>query len=85
MRNILSFIYIIGISIIGLPSHLSGQNWEIYRGRTDLTGLTNATLPEYPVLLWNLKTDSRTVSSPVISAGSIYFGNNDGDLYAVSS
>lgn len=60
-----------------------GNEWPIYRGKPDLTGKSDHDLPVKPQLLWSLKTGVRTKSSPVISNGKVYFGNNDGTLYAV--
>ena len=82
--NRVAFIHILITSLISLSYGLQGQDWEIYRGSNDLRGQTNVTLPGKPQLLWNLNTGCRTVSSPVLYRGNIYFGNNDGELIAVS-
>ena len=75
--------YILILILISLSTGLKAQDWEIYRGKNDLSGQTEIPLPAKPGLLWTLKTDCRTVSSPVVYRGNIYFGNNDGDLIAV--
>ncbi|MDX9726034.1 MAG: PQQ-binding-like beta-propeller repeat protein [Bacteroidales bacterium] len=63
----------------------SGQDWTIFRGRTELSGNTITELPSNPSLLWSLPSNSRTKSSPVISDGMIYFGNDKGMLIAAGT
>ena len=45
----------------------------------------NLNFPSSPELLWSIKTGARTKSSPVISEGTVYFGNDKGSLIAVST
>lgn len=62
-----------------------GNDWPLFRGHPDLSGRTDVTLPVNPKLLWSVRTGGRTVSSPVISKGIAYFGNNNGEIFAISN
>ncbi len=63
----------------------SENDWPLFRGSSDLTGKSVYDLPSDPGLVWSVSTGVRTVSSPVISEGTVYFGNNKGTLIAVTS
>jgi len=60
-------------------------DWPLFRGKADLSGRFDSELPAAPSLLWSVTTGARTKSSPVISDGTIFFGNDKGTLIAVSS
>jgi len=61
-------------------SQTADQEWPVFRGRPDLTGNTNIELPSSPSLIWSLSTTNRTKSSPVVSGGMIFFGNDKGSV-----
>ncbi len=61
------------------------SDWPLFRGKADLSGRFDSELPAAPALLWSVSTGARTKSSPVISDGTIFFGNDKGTLIAVSS
>lgn len=61
------------------------NDWPIFRGKADLSGRYDSELPSTPQLLWSVKTGTRTKSSPVISDGTIFLGNEKGSIIAVSS
>lgn len=83
-RVIYTFILAIFFGSIGYCQ--KGQSdWKMYRGDSDLTGRVRTPLPPKPVLKWSYKTNARTVSSPVISNGTVFFGNNDGTIFAITS
>ncbi|TFH33954.1 MAG: hypothetical protein E4G95_08960, partial [Bacteroidia bacterium] len=63
---------------------VKGTDWPLFRGSADLSGKTAVALPSNPKLLWSARTEGRTVSSPVISKGIAYFGNNNGTVYAIT-
>jgi eukaryotic-like serine/threonine-protein kinase len=63
----------------------------MYRGNLERTGVYPGGGPvQQPRLLWEFRTPSTTslpmeyISSPVVSGGAVYFGSQDGYLYAVS-
>jgi eukaryotic-like serine/threonine-protein kinase len=84
MRYIL--VFIIFLSLVFSSFAQGGENdWPLFRGKSDLTGKYDSDLPSNPVLLWSVSTGARTKSSPVISEGVVYFGNDKGSLIAVST
>jgi outer membrane protein assembly factor BamB len=60
------------------------NDWNLFRGKADLSGRYDSELPSAPQLLWSVSTGARTKSSPVVSDGSLFFGNDKGTLTAVS-
>jgi len=77
------------IFIIILPACLVSwaqtpeQEWKVFRGKSDLSGSIEYNIPASPVLLWSMAAGSHSKSSPVVSNGVIYFGDDKGILYAV--
>ncbi|HLP74418.1 MAG TPA: PQQ-binding-like beta-propeller repeat protein [Bacteroidales bacterium] len=63
----------------------SSTDWPVFRGKSDLSGNIDAPLPANPALLWSLPTGAPTRSSPVVSDGTVFFGNDKGTLIAVTS
>ena len=65
--------------------YVSGSmDWKLFRGDHSLSGYTNVSLPENPVLLWTYKGDSRTPSSPVIDNGTTYWCDKRGCIRGVN-
>jgi outer membrane protein assembly factor BamB len=60
------------------------DNWSIFRGDPELSGYTNATLYDNPVLLWSFKSDSYTKSSPVVYEGVAYWNDRRGRVFGVN-
>ena len=47
-------------------------------------GVSAGTLPgPSPVLVWKFKTDAPIISSPIVNAGTVFFGGLDSSVYAV--
>jgi len=69
---------------IGSEAQTSSSDWPLFRGKSDLSGRIETDFSASPKLLWSIKTDSRTKSSPVVSEGTIFFGNDKGTLIAIS-
>jgi outer membrane protein assembly factor BamB len=69
--------------------NVRGQNkeaeWPLFHGKADLTGKSESELPSSPSLIWSIPTGVRTKSSPVISEGTIYFGNEKGNVIAAGA
>jgi outer membrane protein assembly factor BamB len=84
MRYLLTLLLVLTISV-GLQGQQNDSEWYIFRGSSGLSGLSSFALPAKPKLLWSLTTGVSTLSSPVISGGIIYFCNDKGTLYAVTS
>lgn len=48
------------------------------------TEVSNTVTPEESKLYWKFDTEGKVISTPVVSGEMIYFGSNDGNLYAVN-
>ena len=69
-------------SIYGDPVFDSGT----FRGGPSHPGVAEGKGPrEFHGMKWKFATGGRVVSSPVYSAGTIYFGSDDNNLYAVDA
>jgi len=80
------FILLFAFCILHNSFAQSGDSdWPLFRGKADLSGRFDSEFPASPSLLWSVATGARTKSSPVISDGTISFGNDKGTLIAVSS
>ncbi len=77
--KILLFLVVCG------QSQGQSNEWPVFRGSNDLSGATSFEFPSSPQLLWSLPTGAGTKSSPVISEGIVFFGNDKGTIYAVSA
>ena len=62
----------------------NSENWCIFRGDTALTGYTDTSWPDNPVLLWSFKSDSYTKSSPVVYKGLAYWSSRRGRIFGVN-
>lgn len=80
LHNLLAFLFFISIN-----GQSADTDWPLFRGKADLSGRFDSELPSSPNLLWSVSTGTRTKSSPVISDGTLFFGNDKGTLTAVSS
>lgn len=82
MRYLTIFLFIL------LPAALCSQpatnDWPLFRGTADLAGKVNSDLPSSPKLLWTASTGTHTTSSPVVSDGTVFFGNEKGTLTSIS-
>ena len=67
-----------------IMSDENSENWCIFRGNPALTGYTDVSLPDNPVLLWNFKSDSYTKSSPVVYKGVAYWSSRRGQIFGVN-
>src|ERR1035437_6480670 len=63
----------------------NSTDWPLFRGTADLSGNYTSDLPSNPQLIWSISSGVRTKSSPVLSDGTIFFGNDKGTLNAVNS
>lgn len=58
-------------------------DWPFYRADASMSGYTSLSLPESPKLLWTYKDGVRTVSSPIVYEGVIYWVNRRGHIYGM--
>ena len=61
------------------------QDWVYWRGDPALGGYTDTPLPADPVLLWSHGTDSRTVASPLVLGGTVFWPERRGTLHGVDA
>jgi len=78
---------VIGIGLILLSGctkpgdHAKGA---MFRANLQRTGVYNTKgVHQLTELKWKFKTEDKVFSSPAIADGVVYFGSNDGNLYAV--
>ena len=67
----------------GADDNVAG-NWSIFRGNTALSGYTDVSLPDNPVLLWTFKSDSYTKSSPVVYQQVAYWSDRRGRIFGIN-
>lgn len=67
----------------GSPSGQGAMDWKLFRGDAALSGYTDTSLPESPVLLWSYKSEARTASSPVVDNGTTYWCDKRGRIRGV--
>ena len=78
------------ILILGLllaPVELMAQSancWGNFRGDAQLTGVSSASLPDQPVLLWNFNTQDGIKAAPVSCDGIVVVGTLQGHLYGIT-
>jgi outer membrane protein assembly factor BamB len=82
MKYIVCFLLFLSIPHPTLLAQADGD-WPVFRGKSNLSGVSETEIPSNPVLLWNLASGSRTKSSPVLGGGLLFFGNDKGILHAV--
>ena len=81
-----SFILaIFSLFISTIQAQVGDSDWPLFRGKADLSGKYESELPASPRLLWSISTGAGTKSSPVVSDGNVFFGNDKGTLIAVST
>ena len=62
----------------------TSEDWLIFRGNPALSGYTDVSLPDNPVLLWTFKSDSYTKSSPVVYNRVAYWSNRRGQIFGIT-
>ncbi|MHC4996860.1 MAG: outer membrane protein assembly factor BamB family protein [Planctomycetota bacterium] len=59
--------------------------WHVWRGNAQLHGVSGATIPDEPQLLWTFETTGPVMSSAVIGRGKVYVGSFESKLYALDA
>lgn len=57
-----------------------GRNWPIFRGNASLCGYTDCKVADNPQLLWSIRSQMRTVASPIVYDGVVYTLSRKGEL-----
>lgn len=79
MRRYLLF----AIVVFYIPAF--AQESSMFRGDLSHSGIYNAAgVPKFSGIKWAFHTNAPVISSPAIVDGAIYFGSDDGNLYAVN-
>ncbi len=86
---IISIILTIGLSALvfrNVNAQLADSAWPTFHGNSQRTGLSPYNTNHVDgTVLWTFKTGSGIEASPTIGIdGTIYFGANDGYVYAVT-
>jgi outer membrane protein assembly factor BamB len=76
-RQVLSFLGLASAAVAGL-----GSAYALGRARSNAR---DEDADDIPRLRWTFSTDDSVRSSPTVADGTVYFGNDDGDLYAVDA
>src|SRR4051794_30891143 len=73
-------------AIVSLATLPAAQGQSMFRGDAAHTGVTTSAAPrQFHRVKWKFATGDRVVSSPVWQADVIYFGGDDGNVYAVEA
>src|SRR5882724_4486039 len=71
------------LSLPVLCSSFFAQN-SMFRGDPQHSGVYEAAgVPHFQRVRWKFHTDGMVISSPVVSAGVLYIGSTDGNIYAI--
>jgi len=82
---VLSLFFFLLTSCGNQISHTADNSvdWSIFRGNPALTGHTNVSLPDNPVLLWRFQSGSNTRSTPVVYNQVAYWSDRRGRIFGV--
>jgi len=91
MKKMCIFNYVKLTILVMLVALISGCGYSggdseqaMFRGNLERTGVFSSGGPSsLNELVWKFKTEGAVYSSPAISGGMVYFGSDDGHLYAV--
>jgi len=82
--NLVSVLILSAILILNTHSRADADDWTSFRGNPQLTGVAAGVFPDNPQLLWTFETGEGIESTAAVSAGTIYVGALDGNLYAIN-
>ncbi len=74
-------------TVIGLVAGFAlaaAADWPMFRANPRLTGVTDARLPDKPVLKWTFKTGGEVKSSAAIVGDRVFIGSSDSNLYCLN-
>jgi outer membrane protein assembly factor BamB len=84
-------VYRYGMWALMLLAPLSGLKaqgtkcWTNFRGDAELRGVSKATLPDKPAMLWNFNTQDGIKAAPVVCDGIVVVGTLRGYLYGITT
>ncbi|MDR2938521.1 MAG: PQQ-binding-like beta-propeller repeat protein [Prevotellaceae bacterium] len=85
MRNIFYIISAAFLFSCTEKSSTEGGSWRHFRADASMSGYTENALPENPQLLWSYKSYTRTVASPVVDSGVVFWGDKKGNVRGVNA
>jgi len=59
-------------------------DWRTYHGDWALRGVASGDVSELPIRIWKFRTEGPLRTAPVVAGGRIFFGGENGRLYAVN-
>jgi outer membrane protein assembly factor BamB/ferredoxin len=80
-----SFFPLLLFSCSDKGSSNTSSSWRHFRADASMSGYTKNALPENPKLLWSYKARTRTVASPVVDNGVVYWGDKQGNIRGVNA
>jgi len=57
--------------------------WPLFRGNSNLSGISDTRLPDNLKLEWSFKTGADIIASPVVGNDKVYIGSSNGNVYAL--
>ena len=82
-KTIILLVFV--LSLVSCQHFGKKQEWTTFRGNNQRTGtIKTKALHELTNLKWKFKTEDMVSSSPAVVDGVVYFGSEDGYLYAVN-
>ena len=59
--------------------------WSNFRGDASFSGVSSASMPDKPALLWNFNAQDGIKAAPVVCNGIIVFGTVEGSLFGIKT
>jgi outer membrane protein assembly factor BamB len=75
---------LLALAAVGFSAASVGAQW-MFRGSPAHLGTTQPAPRQLPKVKWRFPTGDRVISSPVWADGVVYFGSDDGRIYAVTA
>jgi outer membrane protein assembly factor BamB len=87
MNRTAAYIFVVLLCSCGGKDSSSADSgsWHYFRGDVAMSGYTETALPKNPLLLWSYSSHTRTVASPLVDKGVIYWNDKRGNVRGVSA
>src|SRR5271157_4135954 len=72
-------------SVMTTSSDQAGDEWPMFRGALNHTGLVTTTPVQGTGTIWNYTTGNGTYSSPTVMGGRVYVGSADHNVYCLNA